>query len=281
MKELNITSLQEELGQLSTQELDEILQAELKKDPIDDVRVRSILKILEKRENDWPISIDSEAAAAWEKYISPAVSQPEEQTSRWSPPRKWALKVASVVLVLGIFVPPLTQEVHAKAVLEMFVRWTDCFLEVFTPEATHDNKVEYVFKTDHPGLQQVHEAVTEMGITDPVVPTWLPDGYELVEIKEENTTRKRIIFTVFKNQSTEMVLMIEIANNDTLSMLHKNMEDVDIYEKDGTIHNIILNRKKCTAIWTRSNIGCVLITECQKDVVCRIIDSIYLTEAAV
>ena len=50
---------------------------------------------------------------------------------------------------------------------------------------------EYVFETDHPGLQQIYDAVVEMGVTEPVVPMWVPEGYDLVEYKAEDYNQEK------------------------------------------------------------------------------------------
>ena len=42
-------------------------------------------------------------------------------------------------------------------------------------------------------FQQLYNAVTELGITQPVVPMWLPDGFALTSLKTFNSDKEERI----------------------------------------------------------------------------------------
>ena len=68
MNNYNTTSLRGMIEQMSTEQLDEMLLHELEKEPIDESAVRLIMDVLEEREQDTPVEINEQIAAAWEKY---------------------------------------------------------------------------------------------------------------------------------------------------------------------------------------------------------------------
>ena len=158
---------QEALTRLPREELRRMLAEELHKDRalIDDTFVRSLLKELQARGAD-PAFVDDDAViAACEKF---QVATQTKQTSlkRWY--QSWMLKAASVLLILGIMFFSLPAAAEAKNVPEVLTWWSDSLFQLFSP-GRKPNSEEYVFKTDHPGLQQIYDAVTEAGITVPDV----------------------------------------------------------------------------------------------------------------
>ena len=70
MKDNNVAYRREFLEKLSTAELDEMLQKELKKESIDDDLVRVVLSVLEEREADYPVESNEEIESAVERYDS-------------------------------------------------------------------------------------------------------------------------------------------------------------------------------------------------------------------
>ena len=176
MKNYNTTGLRGVIEQMSTEQLDEMLQHELEKESVDESAVHLIMEVLEKRDQDMPVEINPQVAAAWERYQTHTPVQHRPKLSF----RNWSVRIAAaaaVVIVLAFAVP---QSAEAEGVWERLFRWTDSIFEFFVP-GDEMAAQEYIFQTDNPGLQQVYDTVTAMGITDPVVPMWLPEGYELVE----------------------------------------------------------------------------------------------------
>ena len=94
MKVHNVTGLRESLEQLQTEELQEILQAELEREAPDPDSVRLLLRVLEERE------IDSTSAeqrdAAWQKYQKKVESLQKKPAKH----RYTVAKAASIVAVL-------------------------------------------------------------------------------------------------------------------------------------------------------------------------------------
>ena len=68
MKLNSVASCREFLKELSTSELDRMLQAELRKETIDDDLVRLVLSVLEEREKNYPVELNDEVVAAAERF---------------------------------------------------------------------------------------------------------------------------------------------------------------------------------------------------------------------
>jgi hypothetical protein len=135
-----------------------------------------------------------------------------------------------------------------------------------------------VFRTDHPGLQELYDTVTELGVTVPVVPMWLDEGYELVDCKVINTPTTTKVLTNFLCGSKEAVIEFNVFSENVTSEYHKEEPDAEKYERNGICHNVFQNKNVWTVVWMRNNIECFLTINCREDTLYKILDSIYAME---
>lgn len=271
MKEFNMTDLRKELEQLPTQQLDAMLREELNKELPDEYAVRLILKVLREREADYPVDSNEQISKALEKYQ-------EKSTPKKLRLGPTLLRVATVLVVIGALVVMQPKEAYAKNFFDRIAAWTDSIFELFSLSDSNRPKTEYEFHTDHPGLQEVYDTVTELGVTVPVVPMWLDKNYELIECEVTGTPVETFLFATFSNGEKEVVYEIDIYAKNVQREYHKNEPDAEEYENDGITHNIIQNNDLWVAVWAIDNIECSIFIDCQEDTLYEILDSIYTTE---
>ena len=272
MKLNKMASLREFVEQMPTQELDAMLQAELQKENIDDNLVRLILDVLESREMDCPVEYIPEAVEAAQKL--------EDIGPRTTAKVKYRriLKAASILLVAGLLLFALPRVAHAENLFELIARWTDTVFEFFNPAEPNDQP-EYVFKTDQPGLQQIYDAVVEMGVTDPVVPMWVPEGYELTECKLVETSKKTGIYSILEHPYNKIIITVDVYNAaDVAQAYSKDNSPVAEKELFGITHYIFSNNEICVAMWAVDSVRCSISVDCQEDALYKILKSIYVME---
>lgn len=276
MKLNNVASRREFLKTMPTQELDEMLQAELRKENIDADLVRLILHVLEEREADHPIETNAEVAAAVEKYTA---YLEDIETTPAKPARRWSvmLKVASVLMIVGLLLFAVPQAVHAESFFEMLARWTDSIFEFFTPD--NDNKQpEYVFETDHPGLQRIYDTVVELGVTDPVVPMWVPDGYELQVLQVVEQSSDTIVLSEFIEEENYILFNMLLHSKEVPFKYEKDTRNIEILELGGVEYYTISNVEEQIVTWIIDRTECSIITNCQAEDLYRLLESIYVLE---
>ena len=274
MKLNSMASRREFLKELSTSELDRMLQAELRKETIDDDLVRLVLSVLEDREQDYPVEINEEIAAAAEKFGNSIVApQIAPARKKWPP----VLKAASILVVVGMLLFALPQAAHAENFFEMIARWTDSVFEFFVP-VEPDKQSKYVFETEHPGLQQIYDAVVEMGVTDPVVPMWVPDGYELAECKVTDFEQEKSIQAVLKKGKFAIAFRLLILTDDINVNIYKDQDEATTYEHNGVTYYVLNNEERQIATWNSDDTVCSVAVDCQEDILFEIIKSIYTLE---
>lgn len=277
MQQNNISSIRELLEQLPTQQLDDMLNAELGREIPDANAVKLILDILKQREKEHPIALTPGIESAWKKYRQDSAKlQSKKNRGVRLPP--WALRAASVAAVFVLILLTIPQQAHAESFWDGLVRMTSEIVEFFSPADTESRLEKYEFKTDNPGLQQVYDTVTELGVTVPVVPMWLLDGNELVECKVTEASRKTHLYAQFRIEDKVTTYLMDIYDEDALHTYHRDEVSVRQYELYETTFNIMQNNELWVVIWTVENIECSIAVDCPEDDLYRILKSIYEME---
>ena len=274
MKELNMVDLRNQWEPLSTPELEVMLQTELDRKPTDDEKVVLLLHILEAREKELPLHLSQKEEEAWQQYRQKVRNRKRKKKL----PFRWLPVAASIVLIVAILFSVVPQQAEAESFWEMLQRITNSVLEYFNPRESITD-LNYSFSTDNPGLQQVYDAVVELGVTEPVVPMWLPQEYTLKELDTEITPVLKGLCATFSNGNNDVVFKLDVFSGEPAHQYYKDATYHEEYEWNGTTYNITRNNERWFVIWTKENIECILALDCQEDTLRKILRSIYVTEA--
>ena len=274
MKFDNMAALREMLERKETQQLDDLLLDELRKDDPNGELIRMIGSILQERDRDNRPDINENIRQAWEQYQEkqpPVHRKPKPVTG-------FLLKVASVLLVLFALLAIMPQEAKAMNFFERFIAWTEDIFSLISPAESGRQAEEYVFRTENPGLQEVYDTVVELGITTPVVPMWIPEGYELAECKVTETPSSNYLFARFFDGNTQLVYQLNIFSDNYTHRFYKDGTEIRVEERNGIDHTIIQNYDMLVAVWTIDNIQCSIGLNCPEETMIRILDAIYTME---
>lgn len=274
MKNKDMTFLQKLMEETDSDQLNEMLQDELQKETPDGNAVRSALRVLESREKLHLTEYGNDAEEAWKAY------QAKSKMMQTAPPkrRNAVFKAASVVLILGVLFFAIPQTVQASGLFDRIAQWTDSFFELLTSENREDNHSEYVFETDNPGLQQVYDAVAALGVTEPVVPMWMPGNYQLVNCELTNMIDGAYYFAFLADEEKSAVIKISVLSENVPSLYYKDNGDVETYEANDTKYSIMCNDNSWVAVWMQDNIECAITLDCREDELYKMLDSIHSVE---
>lgn len=266
-------ALRQALERENTRTLDEKLREELESEAPDGDKVRLILRILKERDGETNREYAPETEAAWETYLE-RTSGGRRKGSRGG---GWLLRAAAAAAVICVILLAVPQRVAAESFFERLMRWTDSIFELFSP-GEEKNDPEYEFRTDNPGLQQVYDAVTALGITVPVVPMWIPDGYELVDCKVDETRTKTRVSAEFTNKDDDVIFELTVYSENVSNEYYKDILPVQTVELYGITHNILRNDDVWVTICARDNLECFIYIDCHEDVLYEVLRSIYVME---
>lgn len=260
--------------EMSTPELDQQLQRELLKEEPNQEVVLGILRILQEREKEYPIQVTNHVQDAWDRY--------REKTVRSRKPnrkRMWFARAAAAAAVIGIVILAMPRTVGAESLWDVLVRWTESVFEFFSPEQdATDPTVTHTFHTEHPGLQQVYDKVTELGATEPVVPMWLPKGFELTELKTVQMIDGHKVRAFFCDDNRSITVSYRVSASIIASEYRKEETGVEAYDFLNVSHFIMDNSENLLITWTVDGVECSVNTDIEREEVYKLIDSIYRTE---
>lgn len=119
-------------------------------------------------------------------------------------------------------------------------------------------------------------ALTRHGINEQVAPTWLPDGYELVELKITAETSYQLFFSaLYMHGDKSIGISIALLYSEPVTDYEKDNGEVMVYEKGGITHYIMTNNDQCRVVWMNRNLECSISGDLTKDESTQIVDSIY------
>ncbi len=270
MREIK-TCLDQEWKQLPTEELDQILQAELEKDHPNEEVVLPILRILEEREKDYPVEKTPEVLAMLGK-----LSEHETSSKQSKNRRGWVAGIAAIAAVACIVVMALPRTVGAESIFDVLIRWTSSIFEFVDPDDNENYPdADSGFATDHPGLQQLYDKVTEQGVTDSVVPMWLPEGFELLTLQAtplRDSGHK--VYAIFKGNERSISISYRISS-DISTKFEKEDSAVELFDYADVSHFILENDGNQSVMWTIDGVECSMNANIAKEDIYTIIKSIY------
>lgn len=257
------------LEKMTNRELDRLLQQELDKEFPDGPLVRQSIRLLRDREKDIPIS--PTVQAVWDRPTC---------VVREVKPRTRLIRAAAIAAVVCLVLLALIpQPAQAETWWEKLSRWTESVFEYFSWTEQDEPHAGYRFETDDPGLQKVYDTIADLGVTDPVVPMWLPEGYALTECTVTPTPANTWVLATFSRGTGEWAtLSVAVYSTDTWHEYHKDEQKVVTYETHGVSHYIMRNLDRYVVIWEQERVECSLTIDCQEDVLYEIIDSLYTAE---
>lgn len=272
----NNSDLRQEWTQMPTSQLKAILKAETQKPEPDDDLVLTLLHILDHRRKEEPVELSRKEQAAWKEYRASAV--------RRGYPAKRVLRTlgavaAAVVLVLVLAAGALPQEASAGGIFDVISWCNEVALRLFAPGKVQA-PAEYVFHTEHPGLQKLRDTLVEYGYDGPGVPMWIPEEYsELSRLEVDDASRCKTVTAGFSSGSGELVISISLFDTTVPQGYYKNDPDAQELELYGILHYLMQNRENCTATWIQDNIAGYIALNCQEEVLRDILKTIYAMEA--
>lgn len=255
----------------------EILRTELSKEAPDREVVVQFLKTLKESEEEdtraSPVEDGPQVEKAWTRFRGNRNKPWPAEKKR--PAAKLGLQLAAALTILCVILCAVQPALGAKSLCELIGQWTEEFFSFFQTEAGPATPQPRTVLVEHPGLQEVRDTLLQLGITQPVVPTWLPDGYQLKEIKVFEVNTGLRVHAIFA--SAYGCVTLSIRDGYTIgSVKHsKDIADAEVVELHGVIHYIISNETEKKAVWIAEGMECFLTVNGGDEDMIKILRSIY------
>ena len=272
------------LSTLSTQQLRQILLAEVESDETNVELIRNITAVLETRDYS---GTDIDVKTAYNAFHSDhAMEQPlydidmaGEEESTPFPNRKYVRtsRLARLGLVAAIIMAILlgTTVVASAAGYDLWGAITHWTSELFGL-ATGKEPIEIARgKNDNAPYSELEDYFLNQGLDLNVIPKYLPEGFRLIDVTSDETYEGIIIAAAYSRADKKIILSYIIGNQNTSDLYPKDTDEPEVYERSGVKHYLIFNEGKWGAVWEADNIVCRINGVTEKTELIKMLDSIY------
>lgn len=228
---------------MSTEELQQILREDASKPEGEESDPQALFYIMEvlakrrKERNEGKSPAEALESFKNNYYTETETSSDSESavvTRKWMNTGRWRRGLVAAVAVVCILIVgnSITASALGFDLWEIIAEWTQ--------ETFHFGYASDTPSTDEPQKEDsqtcsgLQEALSDCDVTVPLIPTWLPDGYEEVDVRIDETPVQRRFAAKYQAEGT--VFRIRIA--EYLSSAPAQVEQSDLLIEVYTVNDI-------------------------------------------
>ena len=186
--------------------------------------------------------------------------------------RKVLLRLVSAAVLVGVLCLFCAQAAGFD-VFGAIGRWTEETFR-FEPEPARTGAAQEE-STPYATLQ---DALDAYGISEALVPTWVPEGYEVQRVGVAPFSDQIIFYISFNNGKRDLAFSCIYWTEERYMSLtyEKDVTPVRLYEQAGITHYILSNENVLVATWLNAPYECMIFGNLTEAELGQIIDSIYI-----
>lgn len=275
-----------QFDKLSTDELEELIRQDFQLENADESDMDLILHITEmleaRRKEDGRADDVDEAWKSFNENYRPypgdgtplfdfSENEPDAYPAKPTKKLRIGARVAGIAAIVAIVFVAGTVTAHALGfdLLGQIARWTQ---ETFG-FVSRDSEPSEV----NPVFESLEITLNEYGITDQVIPTWIPDGYECKEITVDETPQYISFMGKYGSKPGELSVTINsYSDNSNLDLpTYEVDEGAEIYMVNGIEHYIMVNSDYTRVSWIQGTNECSILCALSRTDTEKMINSIY------
>lgn len=262
--------------EMTTEELEEILRldAENTEDQESDTEtLLYVMEVLTKRRmnNGHTGNTAQEAYESFKQHYMPEIDNEDPVPTTAYTAKRIAFRwVRALVATAAIFFVVIFGSVTAKAfgfdIWETLVQWTqETFHFGSWNNSNTNNNLPYA---------TLQEALEKGGVTVPLVPARVPEGFELTDISVEHNPVKEKYRAVYTNEERVIRITVQDYLNEDPVFVEQSDGLVEEYVVSGITYYLFENNENVHAVWIVESFECYIAGPVTIDDLKMMIDSI-------
>lgn len=256
---------------MTNEELEEILRSDAQKTEGEELDLEMLLYVMEvlavrKKNSENPGKTAGEAFETFKEHYMPDDSSddtahvsPKPQVKNMTPSRRlhpWLSRlVATAAILVFVFVSSFTAHAMGINIWDIIVTWTQ---ETFQLRNTDSNEGNEAIANDDREYLSLRQHLIESGISIPLAPTWFPEGYELVDLRIDESPVQLIIFAVYQNEAQNIKIQVKQYLDSDPQQIEQSAELIEVYESAGIKYYIFENHNELKSVWITENFECYI-----------------------
>ena len=257
---------------MATEELEEILRLDAEMPDGQESDTDKILYIMEvlaerKRNNGHAGKTALEAYESFKQNYMPEADNNilPMQTKRRASHRVRRLTAAAAVLAI-LLVGSVTAKAFGFNVWKAVIQWTqETFHFGDWGNSNADNSQQFI---------SLQEALEEGNTPTWLVPTWIPDGYELIDVTVEQSPKEKAYKAIYTNEEQSLKIIVRDYLDGIPVYIEQNEGLVEEYQMLGTTYYLFENNKQVQAAWIVDSCECIIFGDVTIDDLKAMINSI-------
>lgn len=281
---------------MSTEMLEEILRADFESSSDKESDMDAILYIMEviaKRNQEAGNREYPDAEQAWKSFNEnyrfdmetawyedeeDLAGKPETTIPKKEKPKKRKRLLHrcigfAAVIALVICCASFTPNAVGYNFWQIFAQWTSETFGFASKQA--GEQTEPVDKTDVE-YSSLQEALDAYGIQEKLVPTWIPEDYELQTVEVTEIPEMNCFTATYQNEDKYITIKVNNIYDGNYITFEKNDSVVEVIEIDRIEHYIMSNTKNDKVAWHNGNNECFIVSSSvSRDELKKMVQSIY------
>lgn len=171
----------------------------------------------------------------------------------WRFPRSILAAAAALALIVG---GVITAKGFGVDVWEVFLQWTS--------ETFHFTDGSQGSEGNQPGTssnlecEELAQVLAAYGVTESLVPAWLPEGYDFVNVDITETPKQKDFFAVFDNGENRLKISVKSYISGNPEQIEQSGNLINTYTVQGITYYIFEDVNQIKAMWINQNYECYI-----------------------
>lgn len=265
---------------MSTEELEEILRLDCEADDGQESDTELLFYVMgvlaERKKNSNTQEIT--AQQAWESFRSNYLTS-EDEASTPAPKeskqftRPWLRRMVAAAAVIAILVGiPLTVSAFGwEDIWNAVATWAKETFSFVTGDSQGDSAPNPENTDKYTSLQ---EALAETNREVDIIPTWIPEDYELIDITIGESPKQKTYNAFYSKGETPLSIYVQVFLTDDPGKIEIGEEPIEVYEASGVEYYIFENVDQMQIIWRKDSYECCISCELTMEEIKMMIDSV-------
>lgn len=272
---------------MTNEELEEILRLDGQKNEGEESDIEMLLYVMEvlavrRKNSENPGKTAGEAFEIFKAHYTPDNSTDDTtqvsskaQVINVKPTRRlrpWLSRLVATAAILAlVLVSSVTVHAMGIDIWDIVVKWTQETFQLRSADATEAIEA---LPNDNRDYNSLEDMLYESGITLNIAPKWIPENFELVEIKAFESPMQLTFLSIYQSGNDRLKIQIKQHLDSDPQQIEQSNDLLEIYERAGIEYYIFSNYEMLKAAWINENFECYISGPLNIDELKNMIDSI-------
>lgn len=258
-------------GSMSNEELEEILRLDAQKNEGEESDLEMLLYVMEvlavrRKNSETPGKDAGEAFETFKELYMPDDSTDDTEqvpskaqvinlkpTKRLRP---WLSRLVATAAILAfVLVSSITAHAMGIDIWDIVVKWTQETFQLRSADATEAIEA---LPNDNRDNNSLKDMLYESGITLNIAPTWIPENFELVEIKVFESPMQLTFLSIYQSGNDRLKIQIKQHLDSDPQQIERSADLLEVYESAGIEYYIFENHNELKSVWITENFECYI-----------------------